>query len=231
MASLNELTYNILNIIRGGKTSDDEPFSNDQIAFMIGYYRSVLAKKDWLKNKKFDLQLVQDLGCVPVQKVDKAECCTFTDNCNVVRTVDKVPITIGGDSNGFTFIGRVDKRTSYSFLSKSQSHWASHNRFTANIPRSYYHNGYIYVDNLENLDIKVINIQGVFDEPLKVTAYLNEHDCKETSCITADDDYPMPAWMVSYITESILSKEMNFGVQAIRDTENNAQGLNGGKAN
>ena len=42
MATLNEITYNIKNLVSGGVASDDSDISNRQIKFMVHYHRANL---------------------------------------------------------------------------------------------------------------------------------------------------------------------------------------------
>ncbi len=44
--TLNEIAYNLLNIVRGGRSNHDEHISLDQIKFNIKHYRAVFIRRD-----------------------------------------------------------------------------------------------------------------------------------------------------------------------------------------
>ena len=48
--TLNEIAYNLLNLIRGGRSNHDEHISLDQIKFNIKHYRAVFIRRDFAKN-------------------------------------------------------------------------------------------------------------------------------------------------------------------------------------
>jgi hypothetical protein len=203
--TLNEIVYNILNVYRGGNISDNEKITKKQIAAMVNYYRSLLIKRELDKRTDIDKNLVSDLGCVPVIEVDSAECCEIESKCTVYRTKMKIPAAVGSSvkQNLFTFVGLVDKVTPFQFSTKPQVYWGKHNRYTANVRKAYYHNGYLYVSNPE--EIEYINIQGIFEDPLKLDEF---NKCKGSGCFGWDEEYPVSPWMISTITEMILSKEL-----------------------
>ena len=45
--TLNEIAYNLLNLIRGGRSHHDEHISLDQIKFNIKHYRAVFIRRDF----------------------------------------------------------------------------------------------------------------------------------------------------------------------------------------
>ena len=85
MASLNEIAYNILNIARGGLSSDDDRLSIAQIKFWVGYYRAFAIKEELRIKKSIDNQLVQDLGTMRLEAVDAADDETVKWDCEVKR--------------------------------------------------------------------------------------------------------------------------------------------------
>ena len=72
--TLSELSYNIKNIAKGGQgNSDDDNLNIRQIEFWIRAYRArgILQTTDF--GKAIDPQMVQDLGCMPLEEVDMAD--------------------------------------------------------------------------------------------------------------------------------------------------------------
>jgi hypothetical protein len=72
-ASLNQIAYNILNSLRGGRTSSSEHTSLEQIKFTVKYYRAMFIRRDMLRNNNRSRMFEQDLGQVEVGSIDNAE--------------------------------------------------------------------------------------------------------------------------------------------------------------
>ena len=68
--TLNEIAYNILNLVRGGRSSNNEHISLSQIKFNVKYYRAMLIRRDFARNGMVTRHLEQDLGFLDLQKVD-----------------------------------------------------------------------------------------------------------------------------------------------------------------
>ncbi len=219
MATYNEIAYNILNLMRGGEVSSDEPLQKEQVIFMVDYCRGLLIKRELDKKKGIDKQLVQDLGCVEVSQVDRAECCEVETDCVVYRTAEKLPALTNSDTEMITYVGGINKRTPYNFFSKSyaiRAKWAKYASKSVNV---YYTNGYLYIENYPG-DLKHINVQGIFENPSDVQAFI---DCnKNNDCdLGYDAPYPAPNWMISMITEIIIRRELTFMAGKLVDNTNN----------
>ena len=48
--TLNEIAYNLLNLVRGGRSNHDEHISLDQIKFNVKHYRAMFIRRDYAKN-------------------------------------------------------------------------------------------------------------------------------------------------------------------------------------
>ena len=70
-------------------------------------------------------------------------------------------------------------------------------------------------------DLKYINIRGVFEDPEVVTICDSDNNC---SCISDDDEYPLPNNMIPEVMDMILQKELNIIMSAQNDEVNNARG-------
>ena len=49
--TLDEIAYNLLNLMRGGRSSNDEHISLEQIKFNIKHYRAMFIRRDYAKNQ------------------------------------------------------------------------------------------------------------------------------------------------------------------------------------
>ena len=92
--TLNEIAYNILNLVRGGRSNNNDHISISQIKFNIKYYRAMLIRRDFTRNGMITRHLEQDLGCLELEKVDASKCCDLPVECAVYKTVRKIPKTI-----------------------------------------------------------------------------------------------------------------------------------------
>lgn len=199
MASLNEIAYSIATKL--GKPIDIM-LIND-IKFSVINYRSLFIRQDYTKSGKYHQLLVQDLGCVPVEKVDSAECCTVESGCFVYRTKDKIPdpIRLKGLED-FTFVGATDKISRYTSILPEEIEYLKHNKYTSKDPRYYYMNEYVY---LLNLQPEYVNIRGIFADPREVAKF---NQCEDAECYTDDSRFPVPEDMIPGIINSFISGEL-----------------------
>ena len=106
--TLNEIAYNLLNLVRGGRSNHDEHISLDQIKFNIKHYRAVFIRRDFAKNGFNSRHTEQDLGCVELMPVDASKCCNLDTKCHVYRTEKKIPKTIRYNfEEAITYVGDV----------------------------------------------------------------------------------------------------------------------------
>jgi hypothetical protein len=219
MASLNELAYNVLNIARGGLSSDDDRLNIRQIKFWIRYYRSYAILNFSQSGKKIDFQLVQDLGCITLEDVDKADCPSVLWGCNVKKAAIPKLVDLPNDK-GLIWVGLVDKQTPIIITSPNVVHFKKHQRFTGDMRRAYFIGGNIYVTDPFNEDICYINVRGIFDDPKDVCYTTSDGN---STYIDDDDDYPLPNYMIPFIIENILEKELNVSINSINDETNDAR--------
>lgn len=219
MATLNELTYNLINIIRGGRIADDESISLKQIAFWIHYYRAMLIRQEYEKGRTINPDVIQDLGCVPVQLVDKAECCEIQTNCYILKTVDPMPKGIEFYTrNAIEWVGTIDKKKNFPMQSIYRSNWKQYDKYTSNMETAYLLNGYIYITS--NTTLEYINVRGVFENPEEAGEF---NDCLTGSpCFSWDSRYPIAAHHIPVINEMVLKKELLAGMHAPQDQDNDA---------
>jgi len=215
MATESELVYNILNIHAGGRLSDDFIPSYNQVAFMVKYVRAMLIRRDLDQNWNLHPNYSQDLGCIPLISVDKAECCEITLDCDILRTEVKIPNPIRLKTRiGITYVGSIDKQTTFDLILPQRSPYIKYSKYTAHVPRAYYLNGYIYIPN--NHDLAAINVRAILENPKDANGFL----CGDEPCYTTNSEFPMPADMIQPMTELILSKEMNYMLRTAPDSEN-----------
>lgn len=219
--TLNEITYNLLNIVRGGRIADDEQISQRQIGFMVSYYRALLIRRNYERKKEINPQLIQDLGCVELELADRSECCDvdLATGCYVLRTVEEIPKLIEfSDRIALEFVGSIDKVKSFQQISAFQQQFYTYSKYTGKKEAFYYQNNRVYVIN--NTVLERINIRGIFEDPTEASRF---HHCSGEPCYSMDSTYPIAAHMLAEVNSLILSKEFQVEIQAPTDDENDAQ--------
>ena len=217
MATEREIVYNILNIHAGGRLSDDFIPSYNQIAFMVRYVRAMFIRRDLDQNWNIHPDYSQDLGCISLTKADKAECCHFNLDCEILKTSVALPKFLRLKTRlGITYVGSIDKQTAFDLILPQRAPYIKYSKYTSAIPRAYYLNNYIYIPN--NNDLEAINVRGILENPKDANSFL----CDGASCYTEDSDYPLPEDMIQPLTEMVLSKELNYMLRTAPDVENDS---------
>jgi hypothetical protein len=216
-----EIIYNIKNLMAGGIESDDQNFSNEQLSFIVNYYRARFLKQDQEKGRYSNSLYVQNLGNVPLIQADKNECCD-TNGC-ILRTKDKIPFPLETFKGiNLTFIGTLNGRP-YQRTYHNAVVWKKGSRFTKNDTQWYYQNGYIYIVDPSSIMLSHINIQGIFEDPKKAEEF-RTCDCDNgTDCyIGFDFEYPMPAHYIDALVKMVGESEMRMLYSILPDTLNDS---------
>ena len=223
--SINEIAFTCLNSVRG-KTVVTEVISVTQIKFLVKVVRAQLLKQDANKGYTADSYIIQDLGCVPVEMADVAECCQVTHGCTILRTVNPIPSTIElHHTQLFTRIGPVDRtQTPFDIIPYERVPYEGDNKFHKNIIKAFTQNnkGYVYflVPRAKSKMIKYVNIQGVFEDPEQVAEFTT---CEGTACYTDDTAFPIKQWMVDPLCQIVIAKYLRLASQVPFDLSNNAK--------
>lgn len=146
--------------------------------------RSELIRRSIDKHGISSSNLIQQINCMETTRVDIAECCSITLSCNITKTLNKVPqpIRIRDRSSNFQYVGTIDSKKSYSYMTIEMFEMLSAERFFNNSQTIYiYKNGYIYIfgDDPDN-----IRIEGIFNDPREVE---NLNDCVNPNDNCVDD--------------------------------------------
>jgi len=216
---LSEIVYNIKNLISGGVQSDDENLSDDQVAFIVNYYRAKLLRQDNAKGKAKNEVNTQNLGRVNLIQADKNECCDI-DAC-ILRTEFKVPKPLAmNDDLNLSFVGTL---SGIDFTKKTHNamRWACSAKYTGTETMWYYQNGYIYITNPPTSLMKFINIQGVFEDPIDAEKF-RTCDCDNgVNCLNGlDVEYPMSLHNVDLLVKMIAETELRLLMALPTDTTN-----------
>lgn len=217
--TLDEIAYNILNLLRAGRTSNDELISIEQIKFNIKHYRAMFIRRDYARNGYISNHLEQDLGCLDLEKVDASKCCNLPQDCPVYRTKRKPPKTVRFNfSDAFTFIGKPNGTGTIPRVEPHEIEYLPYDKYTSGHTKYYVIDDYIYVYMPKGLE--AINIRGVFEDPEDVANFAT---CDTGFCYDDQTSFPLPMDMVSTITAGIAAGELQLLAGGINDTANDRQ--------
>jgi hypothetical protein len=202
--TLDEIAYNILNAFRGGRGSQDEYVTIDQIKFNIRHYRAMLIRRDYARNGLVTRHLEQDLRCVELEKVDLSKCCGITIGCPAWRSVKKIPRTVRFNfEEAITYVGDVSGTGRIPLIKPYEVAYITADKFTKNNAKAYMIEDYMYILNNKGAD--TINIRGIFENPEEVAEF---SDCSGLPCYTGGSPFPMPMDMVQAVTQGLMSGEL-----------------------
>ena len=215
--TLNEIAYNLLNLIRGGRSNQDEHISLDQIKFNIKHYRAVFIRRDYAKNGFSSRHTEQNLGCVRIIPVDASKCCNLDTKCPVYRTEKKIPKTIRYNfEEAITYVGDVSGMNTIPMVSSNMLQWLSYDKYTSKKMKSYVIGDYLYIYNAQGLE--AINVRGVFEDPQEVSKF---DECEAGGCYDdSKDDFPIAMDMLSLINKGLIDGELNLLASSFSDITN-----------
>lgn len=208
--TLNEIAYDLLNLIRAGRSVASETITIDQVKFWVVNSRAQLIRNEANKQRTIDPELIQDLGCLEVEAIDAALCCNVSVDCNVVRTKMKIPGFI--EINQKPLITRVGpiNRTSpqYDLIPIERLPFEFQNKFTKNQIKSYIHGDYIYLaghkDNPDVFTLAYVNVAGVFEDPRSIVDF----ECENEPCYTDDSSFKIKRWMIEQMKAQIVQLDL-----------------------
>ncbi len=213
--TLNEIAYNILNLARGGRSSNNDHISLDQIKFNVKYYRAMLIRRDFTRNGIITRHLEQDLGCIELQKVDASKCCNLPVDCAVYRSKVKIPRTVRFSfKDAITHVGDVTGLATIPMVEPHMVEYLPYDKYTKQQKKAYMIEDYLYIYNGDGL--KFINVRGVFEDPEEVALF----DCDGSDCYDDDSEFPIPMDMVQIITQGLMNGELMMLSTSVNDTTN-----------
>ena len=207
MASLNELAYNILNKLSGGRATNNSYISLNQIKFNINYYRSLIIHRDLQRNVLENDSFYQFIT-VHTEPVE----------AGLSKTVDKIPNLVRLDHR---YALRVGNDKNYPLTNPHRIKFKSYSKFTSDAKYSYIQDGYLYIED----DINEIGFMGIFEDPSE--AYIADGEDPEN---VDDFHYPISGDMSQRISQSLINGDMEILLQVAPDvTKDNLPNMGGGQ--
>ena len=220
--TLNEIAFDIGNLLRGGIRSDDDLVDIRQIKYWIHTTRATLIHQRLAKNAMLSDATWQTIPCAELEFVSASLCCNLDDDCIVARTKLDIP---DGIHNKFAVYYPTFKGSSISIISYNRVRWVGNNKYTKDMKRAFFYNNKMYILNPDPA-MKYISIEGIFEDPTKLEIFdLNCDSSTSTSpCYTDDLPYPMPNEMINTMKRMIIDTEFRFSSRALIDSTNDASG-------
>lgn len=216
--TLNTITSDLLNIIRGGTLTQSEPISKRQIEAWVHQYRAVLIKQDLDKGKLPNPDYIQTIQALELEEVDEVEGSTLTTDYKTFRTTIALPNTIDlNHKPGFTYVGTITGQE-IQFVPETRARWQQYKKYTDSDRVAYLRDGKIYVAN--DTELRYITVRGIFEVPPEVSHLSNTNEV--ITDVTEDSPYPIPINMLPTLKQMILKMELGLEMKAYSDTDNDS---------
>jgi hypothetical protein len=213
--TLKEISYNILNLYRGGRSSNNDHISLSQIEFNVKHYRALLLRRDNAKNGLITRHTEQDLGCLDLERVNASKCCSLPLECEVSRTILKIPRTVRfNNMDAITHVSDPSGMNTIPLVDSIAVHTLIYDRFTKNDKKAYMIEDHLYIYNPSGMD--TVNLRGIFEDPEEIAAF----ECNGSDCYDPEAPFPLSMDMVNAITEGLVSKTLLMLPKTPSDTEN-----------
>lgn len=214
MPTLREIVYNVRAIADKGTSHRDSEFTDRNIAYWARYCRNELLYRDLKNNKDINKQYEQDFGCLPLRKVDAANCTEVKWGENLMLITIPKLIDLPGNA-GLTFFGLVDKVTNIHVSSYDNS-LDDFSPFKRQGVRANIIGQNIYVRG--NNELCLVNVRGIADDPTIVNVCGSGG---EIACYNPDVDcYPIPSHLEKAMYEMIFDHIFNITSKVRKDVEN-----------
>lgn len=220
--TLNTISTDLLNIIRGSNISSSETISKRQLEEWIHEYRALLLKQDLDKGKFPNPDYIQEINYLELSPIDTGggnviDSDLLVENY-IFRTDLALPKTIDLNfKSGFTYVGTVDGNE-IQFIPEGRSKWQQYKKYTSHDRLAFLRNQYLYI--LHDKPLQYITVRGIFEIPSEIGRFVNPVTTQ--SYFNENSKYPIPANIVPTLKEMILSKELDIEFKSYSDTTNDS---------
>lgn len=198
--------------IRRQKLYDDDQLDDRLLRDWVKDQRSLWLRNEMNKPRSVDEQIMQTLGCVPLEVADKTSCPAYLTGYHILQTTLDMPKTIElNNGDGIIEVGYVD-RIAYpsSYVTLQRLRFSGNGKFNKQIIFTARYGQRMLVKIAGGSQsygnyLRYLRIRGVFEDPEEVANFTH---VSGEPCYSDDDDFPMNRWMWNYIKEAI--KQANF---------------------
>lgn len=212
MAKLDEIIYNIKNLKGGGTYSDDTELSDEQIIFIVDYYRAKLIIQAYNKNKRILDGIDQALPKISISK-DTLLFPTVEEDHLISQEIPSLVNLPNG--NAFRKVGKGSN--SFDYIEQGRAGIIKHARFSSG-EGYFYKLGNRIVLITDGINVSKIPIVGVFEHPMEVIDF-----GREFPSYNYNVEYPLPANMLDTIYKMMIESEFRFSFAIPDDKTNNTQ--------
>lgn len=214
--TLNQLAYDLLTIIRGGKLSQSELIELDQVKFWIKNTRATLIRQDQAKGRSISDNIMQTIPCLEVSLANTSECCEITGPCTILRTTLRIPKPLEIQQRDMIErVAGVDiTKPGFTIVPYFRAIYHGNSRWSKGLKIAFYKNGYIYLMGAP-ANMRKISVMEVLDDPTEARDYST---CSGESCYTDDSPYPISGWMVEIMKKMILDTNFRVAMTAPTDS-------------
>lgn len=224
--SLKTITDDILLLVRNNNISESEDLSRAQIHSWVKTYKNELWKREKdrkkLEAKQFQLEF-EDWGDnefikrIEVGPLELEDVPSSTDNPTFTkRTVQELDGVL--DNMGTSILAVHDQQgENIQYMNHIRRHYNYWRKYTFGEMTAYY------------MDDRHIYVQGLVDKNKLMYIYVqylqeidDDTDDGDDEDGPDEDDVKIPAWMVPYIKDNIMKKELSFMLNRPSDDSNNA---------
>tara|TARA_R110000787_G_scaffold155813_1_gene269592 strand:+ start:1005 stop:1700 length:696 start_codon:yes stop_codon:yes gene_type:complete len=222
MATIKEIVYDIKNIIRGGMQSDDEIISDRQIEFQVNSLRAQFIRQDINKKRSVSDNIKQLIHCMELEVVSGTTC-GLAHDLKILKSKKQIPNAIEtAHSDLITAIGPTGiLSTNFHMIPYSRAPWAGNNKYTKRMTFTFLLDNFVYVFGPETAYLEKIKVEGVWQTPRDIEAYVNAEGIPSYDSET--NEYPLSISMLDLIKQSMLSQNLQPLIQLPTDTSNNSK--------
>jgi|TARA_R110000787_G_scaffold39686_1_gene99151 hypothetical protein len=202
MATLNEIAYNIKNLISGGVASDDSDVSLRQIKFMVHYHRANLLIQYTDNGKKASNSIFQVEAVSPSASGITLGLVGFNDNRAIRSIAYKDDTSVDSSYVPLPIVQNHDRM----FINNSRFILKANSKIATLSDRK------LYVWEGESIvSDGALEINGVFSDPTTVSSYTSDE-------VT---EYPIPEELIPLLVQNVLQLEFNVMLSNNAKTPNN----------
>ncbi|SRR6266403_4478693 len=198
MPTLNQIADTIIDRL-------NQPFNimlKERKKFEVKYWRSMMIRQDVAKNG-LSYEFLQSF-VTNLTKIDKGDNCVIGIDCIILRTKTKIPKPVRlKDDVPFKYVGEIGGNNSFVYTELEELKYTNSNKYTYNVIRYNYTNGYVYIFN--NTKLKYISLQGIFTNPESINSCTSGGT---TLCYNDDMEFPIADDMLQTIIDGIVNEEL-----------------------
>lgn len=175
------------------------------------------------------------LNCVPMMEVPLSECCAYTSECMVSRSVEKIPKLSEGNYGvlvqGVWAPAIKLKKERYRYYPTTPDRYSNYLLLNLKKEQKFFWimNDYLYVSDP---NIEIISIVGYFEEDINPKLYSCDSSETEQECPDNpyDVEFRCPSFLIKDVEKETFRILMDTYMRSVADqTSDNREDLHGGK--